>query len=296
MSHSALLYRTPEDYLAALLPLLRQAATTPTTVVVPEPNLRLLREHCAADGVDAHITWRDAGDLARNPGRLVPMVLHPVLDERALVVAEVEWPGRTGVEHAACVRHEASVNYLLDGRSVRLLCPYSAELGADRVGAAYLTHAVVEGGAGGHGYSPERALALSNVEFDEPGGDVRELRVGAGETGSLGTARAVVDGIAAGAGLSAERRGDVALVVTELVTNSLEHGGGEAVLRVWVGGGELVCEVRDRGRLVDPLAGLRVAPVDQPNGRGLLLVHTMADLVRFRVGDTGTAIRAHFLV
>lgn len=87
---------------------------------------------------------------------------------------------------------------------------------------------------------------------------------------------------------------DVELVVTELATNSVEHGGGVGTVRLWTAGGHLVCEVRDRGTLGDPLAGRRPPRPDNPRGRGLLLVNQIADLIRTHTDPGGTAIRAHF--
>lgn len=54
--------------------------------------------------------------------------------------------------------------------------------------------------------------------------------------------------------------------------------------------GQLVCEVRDAGRLADPLAG-RPPERGQLGGRGLMLVHYVADLVRVHTGDDGTPVR-----
>jgi anti-sigma regulatory factor (Ser/Thr protein kinase) len=56
----------------------------------------------------------------------------------------------------------------------------------------------------------------------------------------------------------------------------------------------VVCEVGDRGRIADPLAGRLPAPRDQRGGRGLLLVNLVADLVRVHTGETGTTIRCWF--
>lgn len=54
-------------------------------------------------------------------------------------------------------------------------------------------------------------------------------------------------------GLSGGRLEDVALIVAELTTNSVVHGGGSGILWVWADEGRVVCEVRDHGALNDPL-------------------------------------------
>lgn len=92
-------------------------------------------------------------------------------------------------------------------------------------------------------------------------------------------------------GLAGERLMDVELAVAELTTNSVVHGGGRGTLAVWAEQGQLVCEVRDAGRLTDPLAGRRPPERDQLGGRGLMLVHYAADLVRLHTGDDGTTVR-----
>ncbi|MFF8943317.1 ATP-binding protein [Streptomyces sp. NPDC014864] len=79
-----------------------------------------------------------------------------------------------------------------------------------------------------------------------------------------------------------------------MTTNSVVHGGGSGELRVWAEGGRVLCEVRDRGRLTDPLAGRRPASRDQRGGRGLLPVNLVADLVRVHTGETGTTVRCWF--
>lgn len=98
---------------------------------------------------------------------------------------------------------------------------------------------------------------------------------------------------AARLGLSGVRLEDVVLVVAELTTNSVVHGGGLGTLRVWAEEGRVVCEVRDRGHLDDPLAGRRPPARDLLGGRGLLMVHYLADLVRIHTGPDGTAVRCY---
>ncbi|GAA2979345.1 anti-sigma factor RsbA family regulatory protein [Actinokineospora diospyrosa] len=295
-AHTALLYRGAVEYLAAVLPFVRAGVAAGDAVIVAAPaaNLAMLREESAAEGFAADVRWLDMAEVGGNPGRIVPAVLHPVLDRAARVVTEVVWPKRPWAQYASCVRHEALANRLLDGRELRLLCPYDAAALDDSVLAdALATHPGVLDRGGYRAstdYAPEAALASHGAPLIEP---VRaeSLLVGIGE---LGAARALVSARARAHGLAEQRVGDAALVVTELVTNSIEHGGGEATLSVWSADGELVFQVRDGGKLADPLAGLRPAPIDQAHGRGLLLVQTLADLVTIHSAGDGTVVRAHF--
>ncbi|WP_233427791.1 sensor histidine kinase [Actinokineospora spheciospongiae] len=295
--HTALFYRDHDEYLDCVAAFVREGVLggESVTVAVPAPNLGPLRDRCADDGVGERVRWLDIADVGGNPGRLVPAVLHPVLHLGARVVTEVVWPGRAPMAYPSCVRYEALTNSLLDGRAVRVLCPYDARrLHPRELADALATHpGVLEHGARrpSPGYAPQVALETYNQPFPDTTETAVELEV---DSGRLANARGLAGERARAVGLDEEQAGDVALVVTELLTNSVEHGGGAAVLRLWADAGGLVCEVRDRGRLVDQLAGLRPAPHDQPNGRGLLLVNTLADLVAVHTGAGGTTIRAHF--
>ncbi|MBA5220537.1 ATP-binding protein [Streptomyces griseoaurantiacus] len=81
--------------------------------------------------------------------------------------------------------------------------------------------------------------------------------------------------------------------VAELTTNSVVHGAGSDTLRIGAESDRIVCEVHDSGQLNDPLAGRRPSHPTQPRGRGLLLVHPLADLVRVHTGPDGTTVRRH---
>ena len=100
---------------------------------------------------------------------------------------------------------------------------------------------------------------------------------------------------------------DLVLAAGELAANSIRHGGGRGTVRVWTeidsdddaetGADErdlLVVEVADAGRLDDPLAGRRPAAPHQLSGRGLLMVHHLADLVRTTTGPGGTTTRTYW--
>jgi anti-sigma regulatory factor (Ser/Thr protein kinase) len=81
--------------------------------------------------------------------------------------------------------------------------------------------------------------------------------------------------------------------VAELTTNSVVHGAGSDTLRIGAESDRIVCEVHDSGQLNDPLAGRRPSHPTQPGGRGLLLVHPLADLVRVHTGPDGATIRRY---
>jgi anti-sigma regulatory factor (Ser/Thr protein kinase) len=98
---------------------------------------------------------------------------------------------------------------------------------------------------------------------------------------------------AASLGLGADAVGDLELAVSELAANSCLHGGGAGTARFWTEDGQVVCEIRDAGTITDPLAGRLPAGMSPHGGRGVLLVHHLADLVRVHTGPDGTATRVY---
>ena len=85
----------------------------------------------------------------------------------------------------------------------------------------------------------------------------------------------------------------VVLVVHELSSNSVRHGGGSGRLRMWVTGRGLHCEVSDQGPgLSDPGAVGRELPAHAaPGGRGLWLARRMSDL-QISTSHRGTTVTA----
>ncbi|MFJ6391183.1 anti-sigma factor RsbA family regulatory protein [Streptomyces sp. NPDC091972] len=295
--HPALFYRGEKEYLHGTVPFIRDGleAGEPVAVAVPGPNLALLQ---AALGDDvAHVRFLDMTEAGRNPGRIIPRVLRAFADthrqKRVRIIGEPIWAGRSTVEYPACVQHEALINPAFQGRDVTILCPYDADrLDEQALTDAYETHPVVISGGEERpsaAYAPEDVVARYNQPLEQPEA-AEELVFQAGQ---LPTARRFAVEQATGHGLSGIRLEDVALIVAELTTNSVVHGGGSGTLRMWAEDDHVVCEVRDHGRLDDPLAGRRPPERDTLGGRGLLLVHTVADLVRIHTGPEGTAIRCY---
>ena len=110
---------------------------------------------------------------------------------------------------------------------------------------------------------------------------------------SLRDVRGLVGTVARAAGLSRTRAEDLVVAVHELAANSIVHGGGSGVLRLWQADATVVCEVRDRGRIREPLTGRLRSPEERPGGRGVWLAHQLCDLVQVRSDDRGTVVRVH---
>ncbi|MFF3484714.1 anti-sigma factor RsbA family regulatory protein [Streptomyces sp. NPDC002701] len=295
--HPALFYRGEDEYVDGTVPFIRDGleAGEPVAVAVPGPKLGVLQE--ALGGAAADVRFIDMTQAGRNPGRIIPRVLRVFADAhpttRVRIIGEPIWPDRSGVEYPACAQHEALINSAFEGRDATILCPYDAEgLSEQVLTDAYATHPLVISGGrqqSSPSYAPERVVE----RYNEPltAAEAAEGYVfGAGE---LPMARHFVVERAAGFGLAGVRLEDLALVAAELTTNSVVHGGGSGTVHVWAEDGQVVCEVRDRGYLKDPLAGRRPSPPAQVGGRGLLLVNFLTDLVRVHTGPDGTVIRCY---
>ncbi|WP_171112241.1 MULTISPECIES: sensor histidine kinase [Streptomyces] len=297
--HPALFYADEHEYLDGTVPFIREglAAGEPVAVAVPGKNLALIRDGLG-DIADA-VRLLDMREAGRNPGRIIPGVLRAFADaqpagRRVRIIGEPVWAGRTPTEYPACAQHEALINAAFADRRVTILCPYDVRaLDEEVLTDARATHpTVISSGReqGSSAYDWEGVVS----RYNEPLPAVPDALSVTFAADSLPTARHTATREAARFGLAGTRLEDLALVAAELSTNSVVHGGGSGVLRVWAEGGYVVCEVRDTGRLADPLAGRRPAARDQRGGRGLLLVNLVADLVRVHTGEEGTTIRCWF--
>ncbi|MEV5317272.1 anti-sigma factor RsbA family regulatory protein [Streptomyces sp. NPDC052687] len=302
--HPALFYRDDSEYLAGTVPFVLDGLTAgePVAVAVPGERLELVRD--GLGDAAAEVKLLDMREAGRNPGRIIPGVLRAFADaqppgRRVRIIGEPIWAGRSDTEYPACVQHEALINAAFTGRPVTILCPYDlVRLDADVVADAYATHPlVVDAGTGtmtgervSDAYDPDGIVA----RYNRPLPLVPDALAYTFDSETLPDARHTVTAEAQRLGLTGVRLSDLALVTAELTTNSVVHGGGSGTVRVWAQDRYVVCEVRDKGRLADPLAGRRPAPQDQRGGRGLLLVNLVADLVRVHSDDEGTTVRCWF--
>ena len=299
--HEALLYAGEVDFLTGVLPFIREgiAADEPVLVVVSAAKIGLLRS--ALGGQADRVAFADMADVGANPARIIPawrdfVAGHDVARRRARGVGEPIWAGRKPVELIECQRHESLLNLAFGGAPAWwLLCPYdTSSLQAPVLEEAERSHPFVsESGLArrsGTYYGLEHAAAPFAAPLPEPADPPAELAFGSGALAGL---RELVSRAATAAGLDRDRTADLVLAVDEVATNSLRHGGGRGSLRIWQDADALVCEVRDAGRIEDPMAGRRRPALDRDGGRGLWLVNQLCDLVQLRSFPSGAVVRLH---
>ncbi|MEU4804465.1 sensor histidine kinase [Actinosynnema sp. NPDC023587] len=297
--HEALLYRDADEYVAGTAPFVLDglSAGEPVLVVVPQPNVDLLRRALGARA--DHVEFLDMARAGRNPGRIIPGVLATFTDGgrggRVRIVGEPVWAGRTDLEYPACVQHEALVNTAFEDRPAWMLCPYDVDaLDPSALHDAETTHPVVVEGTRRRSSTGYRDPFLVVEEFNRPlpppPPDALERRF---DVDRLTETRHAVAAFARDAHLPEERVEDLVLAVNELATNSVVHADGHGVVLLWREGPTAVCEVRDQGRLVNPMVGRRHPGPSAHGGYGVMLVNLLCDLVRVHTREDGTAIRVY---
>jgi anti-sigma regulatory factor (Ser/Thr protein kinase) len=115
-------------------------------------------------------------------------------------------------------------------------------------------------------------------------------------TTDLSEVRALVRWYARRAGLPEPRVNDLVIAISEAAANTVRHAKSPGTLDIWHDESEIVCEIRDRGVITDPLAGRRPPAPDAVAGHGLWLVYQLCDLVELQSGDGGTTIRMHMAI
>ncbi|MGH2956965.1 MAG: anti-sigma factor RsbA family regulatory protein [Solirubrobacterales bacterium] len=296
--HEALLYGGEDEFLAGTIPFIRAGleAEEPILVAAGRARLRLLQSELGGDG--KRIRFTDMVELGTNPARIIPawrdfVAEHAVEGRRVRGIGEPIWPGRRPDEIVECQHHESLLNLTFDGGTPwKLLCPYDRDgLPADVIAGARATHPSVSE-AGAQRPSDSYEADSSGRPFVGPLTPAPlEAEGFAFSREQVPALRREISGMAARAGLDQGRVADFALVVSELATNSVRHGGGRGIARVWREDGALLCEIHDEGRMEEPLVGRWRPSPEQLGGRGLWLVNQVSDLVQIRSNPAGTIIR-----
>lgn len=290
--HEAVFYAGPEGFLDHVAPFVEEglANREPVMVALQAPKLRALKRRLgtAAEQVE----WADMGDIGHNPACIIPAWRDFVAGREGPLrgVGEPIWPGRTPDELVECQCHEALLNHAFaDTAGFHLICPYDAvHLDRDVIEEAQRSHPWVGAAESaryrGHADPPPQL----STPLPPPPGEPDDHRIG---SDTLGDIRALVADHAREAGVSEQRTSDLVLATHEVASNSIRHAGGEGVLRVWHDGDTVVCEVSDRGRLDQPLAGRERPELEGGGGWGLWLANQLCDLVQLRTLPGGSVVR-----
>jgi len=296
-SHEAFLHRGDEEFVEGAATFVRDGLERgePVLVMVTRRHRDQLRSALRRDA--AHVRFGDMEVVGANPARIIP-TWRAFVDEASpdgrpvRGIGEPIWPARRDPELAECHVHESLLNRALEGTALRLLCPYDVTgLGADVVARAHRTHPLLTDGDAVRpsAHFEDDFHAVPPPDLQAPPPDAHTLRF---EADTLGAARRVVSSLAAHAGMRSPRIADLAMAANEAATNSVRHGGGVGTLLAWTEPDRVVCEVRDGGRIEEPLVG-RIRPRGASDARGLWLANALCDLVQIRTGEQGSVVRLH---
>lgn len=282
--HELALYRGVADLPRAVLPFIRDgiARREPVLVAMVPQRLDLLERTLGPDAT--RVDFVDMAELGANPACIIPEWRRFLEDTRDLGpvrgVGESLWAGRRDVEVAEAELHDSLLDLAFgDGVPWRLLCPYDVSALPDEVvDRAQRSHAKA---------TPSAPPGFTELLAEPP---AHATRV-AFHHGDLAALRQRIRDLADGAGLGRAVRDNLVLAMHELAANSVLHAGGGGVLSFWREPDALVVEVRDRGRIDDPLVGQGTLDLDAESGRGIWIANQLCDLVQVRSGLEGTQVR-----
>jgi anti-sigma regulatory factor (Ser/Thr protein kinase) len=297
--HEALIYQGDDGFLAGVAPFVRDALAHDERVMVAviERRARILRSALGEDAERA--VFVDMAELGHNPAKIIPAWMrfveefgasgHPVRG-----VGEPIWLGRRDEEIAEAELHESLLNVAIDPDTpLWLRCPYDAMAlapslikNAARSHPVLVEHAVLRGSPSYQGLT--RSEDLFGSDLPAAPANAEAMTFGPADTSSV---RELVRCRAMEAGLSEQRVAGLEIAVNELVTNSVGHGGGQGVFRIWRCHDALVCDITDEGRIEDLLIGRRAPRADSDGARGVWLVNQLCDLVQIRSTPEGTSAR-----
>jgi anti-sigma regulatory factor (Ser/Thr protein kinase) len=292
--HEAIFYAGPEAFLDRVASFVEEgvAAGEPVMVALEAPKLDALRSRLGA-GADG-VVFADMGDIGHNPACIIPAWTDFVAGRSGPMrgIGEPIWPGRSPDELVECQCHEALLNNAFAGAAgFHLVCPYdSVHLSRDVIDEAERSHPWVGAAESARYRGTNGAPPQFSEPLPAPPGSPVEHRVA---RDTLPEIRTLVTEHARRAGVSELRAADLVLAAHEVATNTLRHGGGAGVMRLWHENGTVICEVRDRGRLDKPLAGRARPELSQAGGWGLWLANQLCDLVQLRTLPEGSVVRLH---
>lgn len=298
-THSTLFYDGPRQYADEVGGVLRDALEQGHRGLVMAPARRV-DELRATLGRDADQVTFVEDTVAYAPQwnayRVLLDFASEAPDVRTCAIAEQTLLGRTPAELVDYQRLEAAINLVFAERDVDLLCPYdTGTLPAHLLDIGRHTHGVLraEGAPSPNasfGDPFEMLVGLSSVV--PPPRDAITIDCASAE--DVAGARRLVRALGADLRLDPDLVADVALAVTEVLTNALLHGRPPTMLHVYQAGPTWICHVQDGGHdALDPLIGLLPPNEPSDNGYGLWLARQLCSAVDVGSDESGTHVRLH---
>lgn len=294
--HEALPYAGRREFVPACVSVVREGFEHDERLIVLASRTKLaeVRDALGSDGEDVAFVPTD--EHGRNPSRITTL-MHSFQasggGRHSLGVNEPVVFGRSPAAQLEAQLAESVLNDpVLRALPLSVVCLYdTSQLDPAALEAMRQSHAVIRGESRNPQFRPHLAKVMRASEPDPPPEDALFIDVHGPDLPQL---RSAVRTCATGFGIAPDRADDLVLAANEIVSNSLRHGGGAATVALWTDGKSVVCEVRDRGVIRDPLAGQLAPAPDATSGRGLWLANHLCDLVAVRSSRAaGTIVRLY---
>lgn len=296
-AHHSLIYHSPEEFLAAGVPFLRDgiAVGAPVVAVLGGENRRLA---AAALGDDAAaVEWADPADWYQHPTQALRRARDFTARQgdragQVRLLGEPMWTGHSPLERNEWARYEALVNVAFPDTPG--VCAYDARAvdGATLTAVAHTHPSDLMGTTVRR--NPDYVDPVAYVRrcdaqpLPAPPSDAAEVVF----SEELRAVRRCASAAATDAHIEPDRAADLVVAVNEAATNAIEHGGGRGALRAWTTPAELVCEITNpTGRITDPFSGHLPPDPLGDRGRGLWLIRQLTDLTEIRSDQHGVTVR-----
>jgi anti-sigma regulatory factor (Ser/Thr protein kinase) len=285
MVHEGVLHEGPEHLAAQLREPLAGAVSDGERVVAVMDDPTREAVSAALGSAAEHVEFLDPVEVHRVPaftvasrwGRLTRNAGRP--GARTTVVAQ-HFADVAGLGPDHWIRLDAALNVVLEGLPITMLCPCPRD--PETLSIVRATHPTLR--IDGHRVPNDQVRDPIEIVAEYPPPPPPELGPPAARLefrlADLQALRRLVAAVAARAGLDQERAADVVLAVNEIATNSVEHGPGLGILRLWADGTGMVAEVHDTGRMTIPFPGMVAPPASGERGRGLWLASELTDVLQ----------------
>ena len=296
--HEAVLYAGERQFVEETAPFVAEGVAAGDPVLVVADTEKIARLRGALGSAADRVQFADMAEVGSNPSRILPAW-------RTFVEANAGRPQLRGIgepiranqradDLLECQQHEALLNIAFSHTDpLWLRCPYDVTaLEGSVIADARRSHPFVTLSGTRQPTAPISSHAhwasLAERPLSDPTGPAQALPF---DGPTLPHVRRAVLDRARAARLDHDRADRLALAAHEAASNSVRHGGGSGIVRIWQDETEIVCEVNDGGSITEPLVG-RVQPhPNQDGGRGLWMINQLCDLSHVRSSPSGTTVR-----